>query len=558
MNLFRRLWNNFKAEADIWFFFGFLLTFPFSIRKVITFYPIRGQFNEYAGIYLYLSDIFLFLTLLSWFIILCNKYNILSMLFLSLFSRLKLWTKSFPQVTPKHFLAYLSLILILWSFLSFFWSESKSLSLFRSLKLLEFYLLAIFVAYQIVPRLPVRRMFHVEHSEAGGTFLKDTLKLVIFGGVLNSIIAIWQFITQHSIGLTFLKESILSPDIGGVAKLVIGGHKLIRAYGFFPHPNILGGFLLLSIALTIYYRQLFHVEQLKISPFGKGGLGGFEKLLKNHHPSNPSILRTSPFSKGRTFLIWLLLIIQIIALILTFSKSAIIGLLIAIIYINVPRGTFGSYLGWDINIDFKQFTKIALFTFFVISATISLSPNLSPIQNQSLEERRILMDNSGASISSLFHACPSVECSTWNIRRRVEQFTFVKKSTLRIGQGQLVWSMRNSETLLDWQFQPVHNVFLLIWSELGIVGLLFFVWILWKMFHPSQIVPRGTIDGAGVEHSENSEILIIFKGIFLGFIFIMLFDHYFWDIQQGQAMLWMVLGLVLGLTLTNKRNSGVI
>jgi hypothetical protein len=41
-----------------------------------------------------------------------------------------------------------------------------------------------------------------------------------------------------------------------------------------------------------------------------------------------------------------------------------------------------------------------------------------------------------------------------------------------------------------------------------------------------------------------------FKGILLGFIFIMLFDHYFWDIQQGSLMLWILLGIIAGI---NKR-----
>jgi hypothetical protein len=28
----------------------------------------------------------------------------------------------------------------------------------------------------------------------------------------------------------------------------------------------------------------------------------------------------------------------------------------------------------------------------------------------------------------------------------------------------------------------------------------------------------------------------------------MLFDHYFWDIQQGSLMLWILLGLIAGLS----------
>lgn len=594
---------------DIWFFYGFLLTFLFSIRKVITFFPVRGQFNEYTGAYLYLSDIFLILTLLSWIIILCNKYSILSICNNTPINRHKLWTRLYPQFSPRHILAYLSLILVLWSFLSILWSDNQIIALFRSIKLFEFFVLAIFVTYRIVPsraecstpappknvprgtldkNAPLK-LFHVEHSQGGGTFLKDTFKLMIFGGIINSILAIWQFIIQHSIGLTFLKESFLSPDIAGVAKIVLFGHKLIRAYGFFQHPNILGGFLVFSIVITICYRQMFHVEHFKISPFGKGGWGGFEKLLKNHQPSNPSVLRNIPacrqaglFFKGRASLLWLLLTIQIIALILTFSKSSIIGLILALLYINVPRGTFrevesSRLKNWRQMFHVEHLSKFMFLTISLLFVTISIFPNLSPIQNQSLDQREIL----------------SI----------VPRGTISDNPVLGVGQGQLIWSMRNNPELLDWQFQPVHNVFLLIWSELGIIGLILFVWLLWKMFHPRHNVPRGTLCGTDVEHFENSPLVkgdlpevatslqagvrlgqrdfyenetkytaveiktkipptplykggaLIFQGVLLGFIFIMLFDHYLWDIQQGQIMLWLVIGFIYGLSLTNSNAS---
>lgn len=504
MNAIKQFWQDLKSKPDIWFFYAFLLVFPLSVRKVITLHPIQGRFNEYSGIYLYLSDIFLILALSSWIFILCHKYRILSIYTSTPFNRLKLWIKSFPQVTPKHFLAYLGLIFVLWSFLSIGWSESKSLSLFRSIKLLEFYLLAIFVAYRIVPRLPETKMFHVEHFWAGGTILRDTLKLVLFGGVINSILAIWQFAIQHSIGLTFLKESVITPNMPGVAKIILrscplgecstwnipsGVEHYIRAYGLLPHPNILGGLLLFSIILTIYYHKLFQAES--IVPRGTfGGYLGWKMTV--------------------------LIIIQLIALTLTFSKSAIIGLGIALIYIHVPRGTFGDHLEWNIQKIARRLVKTALFTFFAISVLISVFPGLSPIQNQSLEERQMIMDVSR-------NACETSKCSTWNI-------------LTGSGISQSVWSMRSLD-LEDWQYQPVHNVFLLIWSELGIVGLVLFVLILWKMFH--------------VEHSKGGITLRIFNGILLGFTFIMLFDHYPWDIQQGQIMLWMIIGLAYGFKLNN-------
>ena len=74
-----RLWKNFKICPDLWFFFGFLLTFTLSTRKILISYPIKDAFNEYTAISIYLSDIFLFLAIFSWILsILCNKYILLS------------------------------------------------------------------------------------------------------------------------------------------------------------------------------------------------------------------------------------------------------------------------------------------------------------------------------------------------------------------------------------------------------------------------------------------------------------------------------------------------
>src|SRR4030042_357815 len=128
----------------------------------------------------------------------------------------------------------LPLLLVFWSFISILWSENQNIALFKAIKLLELFLLYVYIIYRIVSR---------------GTIIKNTFKIIITFGLIQAIIGIWQFIIQHSIGIFWLFESHISPNIDGVAKIVLDGDKFIRAYGLFPHPNILGGFLLISIIL---------------------------------------------------------------------------------------------------------------------------------------------------------------------------------------------------------------------------------------------------------------------------------------------------------------------
>jgi len=59
-----------------------------------------------------------------------------------------------------------------------------------------------------------------------------------------SLVALGQFFLQHHLlGYWFLGEPTLTPSLGGVAKGSFLGREVVRAYGTFPHPNVLGGVL---------------------------------------------------------------------------------------------------------------------------------------------------------------------------------------------------------------------------------------------------------------------------------------------------------------------------
>ena len=78
-----KIWTSFKLQPDKWFFFMFLLTSTLSIRKVLYFFPLNNSFNEYAGVYIYLSDILLIFTFLL-YILNNNTYLLSSITLLSI------------------------------------------------------------------------------------------------------------------------------------------------------------------------------------------------------------------------------------------------------------------------------------------------------------------------------------------------------------------------------------------------------------------------------------------------------------------------------------------
>jgi O-antigen ligase len=122
------------------------------------------------------------------------------------------------------------------------------------------------------------------------------------------------------------------------------------------------------------------------------------------------------------------------------------------------------------------------------------------------------------------------------IFQNVSRGTISENLITGVGMGQFVTTMNqySAMPLLKWQFQPVHNVFSLIWSELGLIGLIIFVCFLLVILKNFKSIP---------DKNPAFYIKTVFRGLFIAFLIMMLFDHHFWDIQQGQALFWIILAL---------------
>lgn len=86
--------------------------------------------------------------------------------------------------------------------------------------------------------------------------------------------------------------------------------------------------------------------------------------------------------------------------------------------------------------------------------------------------------------------------------------------------------------------QPVHTIYLLIASELGLIGLFFFLFILWKtiVLLFEQTKNRKGYLAVRLSALFSALTLILFTGMF---------DHYWLTLQQGQLLFSFVLGLSL-------------
>jgi hypothetical protein len=386
---------------------------------------------------------------------------------------------SYPRLIPVFTLL---VTLITWSFISILWSEYKDIAFYQSIKILEFGLLFLYIVARV-------QWFGINKF----------MWLIFISGFFESIIGVTQFYLQRSLGLKFLMESVLSPEIPNVAKIVIDGDRVIRAYGTFPHPNVFSSFLLLSIFCGLWLTFL-------------------------RKPSIPYRIVSR-----ETILYGILLAgttIQTNAFIFTFSRGAWLSLVLIIsvfIFIIIQSKLFHvKQLISNLVSKRTNIICLALIIPIIITAVLNVKyiGNRTSITENAYQEStnmRLLYNNTAFNIIS-------------------------KSPLLGLGEGNFTMRMQEfNQTKLElWQFQPVHNIYLLIMSELGIIGAaIFFLLVLYTLITSwltlnSIIVSRETII-----------LQIGLISILIGYLFIGFFDHYYWTLQQGQLVFWLVLGSIV-------------
>lgn len=183
---------------------------------------ILGEAKDFTTIFLYISDILLFLFILSIIFILKFKDE-----------------KNPPRGGQGVFLRYFPYIFFLVALLSYFGNFK-----YLTIPILSLYFL-LFLAKSIVLHETILsfadKLFRL--------FEKTYLVLLTFA----SILGISQFYYQSSVGLKILGESVIGPYVWGVAKVEALGLVFSRSYALFPHPNIFGAFLTLGVLLGLKF-----------------------------------------------------------------------------------------------------------------------------------------------------------------------------------------------------------------------------------------------------------------------------------------------------------------
>lgn len=290
---------------------------------------------------------------------------------------------------------------------------------------------------------------------------------LVASGVVQSIIAFVQFTTQSVVGSRWFNITAQDPSALGVQVVEGPMGRILRAYGTLPHPNMLGGFLVVAliVGLMLYSHERKHGHRLLY------GLG-------------LCIMGTG---------VWM-----------TFSRQSWIalalGVVVIVAYTFITKREFPKILAVGVG-----YILLPLIVFSLLFPTL-ISTRLSPeprLEQKSINERTEFIDQS-----------LSIVRTEWGKGIGIGNYTAYLHTI--------------DDSKAAYEYQPVHNIYLLVFAELGIFGFLTF--LLFVLSHAVHLqLDNEWIVGWGV-------------GL-IGLFTIGLFDHYLWTLHFGILLFWITAGM---------------
>ncbi len=305
-------------------------------------------------------------------------------------------------------------------------------------------------------------------------------KLKLAGSFLAGIflqagLGCWQFLTQSSFANKWLGLAAHIPSAAGTSVVeTIGadgiGERWLRAYGGLDHPNILGGVLAISLLLLLdlSLRSRFFKKDFRFLRFLSPALG----------------------------------LVFLACLFFTFSRAAWLGLVAGAAFMLFLKIIKKDWLGQ------REILKMVLAGSILIFILFTQYGGL--VRTRVFSQTR-LEEKSTAERIEYLHEAKILIRDNWLFGVGGGNFVL---AAARLAPGKPVWD-----------YQPVHNIFLLLWAEIGFLGLVgclsFLAYIGWK---------------------NRKEILNL--SILVTLAIIMMLDHWLWSLHFGVLFFWLMMGLI--------------
>lgn len=317
----------------------------------------------------------------------------------------------------------------------------------------------------------------------------------VASGVLQGMIAIVQFFLQSIPASTILGMSAQLPSILGTVVVETVSGRWLRAYGTFPHPNILGGYLAIALIVAVdFYFRTYERFQAWLKEYGATGRNLWHA---------PEVRRTAL----HLALLLASIVIIFLGLLASYSRSA----LVAVIFAGAAYGIV-AYQKNRIRATVLGIKLLAIFSalFIVWQMFFPGLWNARVIAVDRLERKSVTerVEGYGAAVN-----------------------VFATHPFFGIGLSQYTAKLAiNHPDQPSYSYQPVHNSFLLILAEIGMVGILVLVasfWYakdaLWQLWQRASLARF---------HAQP-----LFLALLLLLLTIGLFDHYLWSLHAGLLVL---------------------
>mgnify|MGYP004003039413 FL=1 len=366
-----------------------------------------------------------------------------------IFLYVKKQTITFSSMRRSTWLFFSIIAFFLYSYLSMLWAPDNELVLQHTRWIMQGFLLFFLLSWK-----------HIR--------LWDILIPFIAGSAVQSIFAIWQFLSQStgaSSTLLGLTEHVSA--IGGTSVIVSDTERWLRAYGAFPHPNILGGYLLVGLLSVFILGWVYN-----------------------------KYLRTSSWK----YVLLFVTILHSVALFMTWSRSALLGLVLLLFISGVYAWRHKKYIFFV----FHMPIIISLSAFAIIYAPL-VSTRIS---GESMHEVRSLVERvDGVSVAiDLFK-------SAWFSGVGVGNYTAAL--------------MAYDSRLPGYLLQPLHVAPGVLLIEYGVFGIVLSCALFW-FFYSLYI------------REQKRYLLLI-----LAFVPILLVDHYMYTSMVGIFLFAFVMGVLV-------------
>jgi hypothetical protein len=241
---------------------------------------------------------------------------------------------------------------------------------------------------------------------------------------LESILALAQVLFKGSLGGAFywVGERAISSLTPGAATVVLNGEVFLRPYGTFSHPNVLAGFLVISMSYIWIQRKVFDPQY-------------------------------------RNGLVTTILGLGTLGLLVTLSRVAIV-IWAAFLAFTLFRWT----KQWWQQENLHRLRTLAVLLSTLLLFCLLAFPLLMQVGTRFLS-------------SSPGEESFIVRADLTGIAAQV----ILAHPVLGVGPGNFLFAaapLKSSETPLFFAVQPVHNIFLLVWAETGTLGMLLLLWFL--------------------------------------------------------------------------------